>query len=1203
MKLIKWLGDLATLLVSTLKIALLSPSSLAALGLWLNIFQRVAESNGDPNGLYPILQQNLDILDDNFAQLVSCWAEENLAGVEPEVAQSIAINIGNFSNLIWQFPLGSRASNVEIALAGYEAIASIFNRDTYPELWAFHQMNQGGAYLYRVRGNRSENLELAIEKCQSALQFFTQQTYPEQWASVQTNLCEIYRNRIEGSHAQNIDLAIEYAQLALAVFSEQNFPEQWAATQLNLGNAYISRMHKDRSQDIEQAIEAYQVSLHVYTKEKSPALWAMAHNNLAAAYCQRIREDKSQNLRLAIQAYQQSLQIYNEQDFPEQWAMTQLNLGNCYCEHVLGNRTQNLEMAIAAYENALTVVTQEALPEQWAMIQICLGEAYRNRLCEERVLNLETAIAHFQQALQIYTQQDFPEQWAMIQNNLGNAYTDRIQGDREENLERAIVAYELAQEIYTQITYPSDWAMTTLNLACTYFSRVRGERAENIEFAIRLFNQTLQIYTQSAFPEPWARVKNNLGIAYEYRIKGNHEENLRQAVSAFQSALEVYKRETFPEHWATIQNNLGNVYSDLVKQNSIESWNLAIEAYRTALQVRTQEAFPEQWAKTHNNLGNVFSARGQISEAIEYYRLALSVLKPETSPTECLQAGRNFGKNAINAQHWSEAIEGYGIAVEALERSRTWANTGARRKEIMSEAIDIYANIVLAYINTEQFIKAIEYVERSKTRNLVELLYNRDLLPKGDIPDAIIARLKQLRQAVIAEQNRIELVEVYSSSQLIQDANDSQDNARNWLLDRSKINYLQKQLDSLIQEEIQPYDPNFSLTQRVQAIEFSAIQQSIPNENTSLIEWYITGEKLLGFVVNKYTPVPIVWQSSSQTLQAFLNWVGQYLDSYYNNRQQWKSELNVRLHQLAEILEIDNILSLLPKECNQLIFIPHIFLHVPALHALPLADGSCLLDRFPRGVNYAPSCQLLQISQRQKHPHFHNLIAIQNPTIDLTYSDLEIEAIQSMFPEAKVLKNQDATKLAFMNQDLSTIHCAHFSCHGIFNLQSPLESALFLAEGSSAEMQDTRLLLEEIFNLNLSQCRLATLSACETGLTDFTVLSDEYIGLPSGFLYAGSPSVVSSLWGVNDLSTALLMAKFYENLRTESSIAIALNQAQCWLRDSSKANLETWIKDQPFYQSPTIRLMLRQRLHKIPDNTCPFAEPFYWAAFCAIGQP
>jgi CHAT domain-containing protein len=82
---------------------------------------------------------------------------------------------------------------------------------------------------------------------------------------------------------------------------------------------------------------------------------------------------------------------------------------------------------------------------------------------------------------------------------------------------------------------------------------------------------------------------------------------------------------------------------------------------------------------------------------------------------------------------------------------------------------------------------------------------------------------------------------------------------------------------------------------------------------------------------------------------------------------------------------------------------------------------------------------------------------------------------------------------------------------------------------------------------DFKKCRLVVLSACETGLIDFTNESDEYIGLPSGFLYAGSSSVVSSLWTVDDMSTAYLMIKFLQNLKVafdggkNVSVAVALN--------------------------------------------------------------
>src|SRR5205823_2525293 len=87
--------------------------------------------------------------------------------------------------------------------------------------------------------------------------------------------------------------------------------------------------------------------------------------------------------------------------------------------------------------------------------------------------------------------------------------------------------------------------------------------------------------------------------------------------------------------------------------------------------------------------------------------------------------------------------------------------------------------------------------------------------------------------------------------------------------------------------------------------------------------------------------------------------------------------------------------------------------------------------------------------------------------------------------------------------------------------------------------------------IDLSAARLVTLSACETGVTDVLRGSaEEYVGIPAGFLLAGVPCVVSSLWAVPDLSTALLMERFYRNhLQSGMEPASALREAQVWVRD------------------------------------------------------
>ncbi|RCJ32371.1 hypothetical protein A6V25_35135 [Nostoc sp. ATCC 53789] len=182
-----------------------------------------------------------------------------------------------------------------------------------------------------------------------------------------------------------------------------------------------------------------------------------------------------------------------------------------------------------------------------------------------------------------------------------------------------------------------------------------------------------------------------------------------------------------------------------------------------------------------------------------------------------------------------------------------------------------------------------------------------------------------------------------------------------------------------------------------------------------------------------------------------------------------------------------------------------------------------------------------------------------------------------------------------LNEKLLKANCAFFFCHGYFNSASPQDSGLQLADGNLT-------LADIITHFKLENCRLVTLSACETGLTDFTSTSDEYIGLPSGFLLAGSTNVVSSLWTVDAIATALLMIKFYKELQQQNNIVLALNTAQRWLRDSTVQGFQDWLINSSL--SWGCKKYLNKYFAANHENalTKPFESPFYWAAFCNIGK-
>ncbi|EDX75811.1 hypothetical protein MC7420_6466 [Coleofasciculus chthonoplastes PCC 7420] len=149
----------------------------AQLRFLMQVLQATSYSDGNPQVIYPLLQENLHLLDDNFAQILYDWGTAKLAEVEAEPAQAIAATIGNFSNLIQQFPLGSQATNLEIAITGYEVILTIFTRENHSETWATLQNNLGVAYSDRIRGERAQNIENAIASYQAALQVRTREAF------------------------------------------------------------------------------------------------------------------------------------------------------------------------------------------------------------------------------------------------------------------------------------------------------------------------------------------------------------------------------------------------------------------------------------------------------------------------------------------------------------------------------------------------------------------------------------------------------------------------------------------------------------------------------------------------------------------------------------------------------------------------------------------------------------------------------------------------------------------------------------------------------------------------------------------------------------------------------------------------------------------------------------------------------------------
>ena len=212
---------------------------------------------------------------------------------------------------------------------------------------------------------------------------------------------------------------------------------------------------------------------------------------------------------------------------------------------------------------------------------------------------------------------------------------------------------------------------------------------------------------------------------------------------------------------------------------------------------------------------------------------------------------------------------------------------------------------------------------------------------------------------------------------------------------------------------------------------------------------------------------------------------------------------------------------------------------------------------------YAPSVSVLKKCMERRHPMGGKLLALGNPNLgnpnyNLAYAEDEVKKLADIYPDSRILTGTEASEAAVQLLAPDT-DILHFACHGVIDENDPMKSHLRLTPDKN---NDGYLTADEIMDLNL-QCSLVTLSACDSG-RGLILMGGDILGLTRAWIYAGTPSVLASLWKVDDRATSRLMTTFYENLKTHDK-AKALQLAQL---DMIKEGL----------------------------------SPFYWGAFCLYGD-
>ena len=584
----------------------------------------------------------------------------------------------------------------------------------------------------------------------------------------------------------------------------------------------------------------------------------------------------------------------------------------------------------------------------------------------------------------------------------------------------------------------------------------------------------------------------------------------------------------------TTLQRLGNAYRGAGK---IEE---AIKVYERGLGTINELALRTPLeSRLYQELGQLYLQQKDYDRALATLTRAAASAERTQNAYAAERANGQIGDLLRETKRPSEAIPYYKKAIASVESSRSALESEELRSSFFENKRQTYAGIILAYIGAKNWEEAFNYSERARSRAFLDILGSKVQLAQGSLlaeERALQAKMSALRAKLAVQQEESEEdEEAADPKQLMRELEEAQKAYNDFL---AKIRKENKEQASLM---------------NVEPLTLKETQQLL-DPGVTMLEYFVVAQRVLLWVVEKDR---IRYLSSPIARRDLVSKVGALRESVFQLGE--KEKFRASAQELYKLLIEPALPHVRGKE---LLIIPHDVLHYVPFQALISPQGKYLIQDYP--VYYLSSASLMQFTKEKKRAGGERALVMGNPSLgdaayNLRFAEREAKEVAGVYPKSEVYLKEQASKPRAISLSPG-FEMLHFAVHAELSEEDPLSSALLLAGDGK---DDGRLKVGEIFSLNL-KAGMVVLSACETGLGKLSN-GDEMIGLTRAFIYAGTPSVVTTLWKVNDRSSYELMREFYQHLKTTKK-SEALRQAQ----------LKT-MKE--------------------------FPEPFYWAAYQLTGEP
>lgn len=608
-------------------------------------------------------------------------------------------------------------------------------------------------------------------------------------------------------------------------------------------------------------------------------------------------------------------------------------------------------------------------------------------------------------------------------------------------------------------------------------------------------------------------INDSIGIAGVYNHYGivlQDAGRIEKALEYFNNSLNIYEKYSDLSRSLPVLSNLGTLFYDLKDYAKAEDYQTR------ALQISREL---NDLASEVNFLLNIANTRiylGKLDESMLNYDKALAMARSPEKPDIIWKVYAGLAENYERRGDYQKAVELNDSSLNVLEEIRNTLGVEefksvyfAKERYAFEDIINLVRDLHVKFPDKGYDIQAFQYTERCKSRTLLDLLSESSSGLRSPEP----VSLRDFQETCPDENAVILEYMVGDSSSCL------------WVITKSDHQIFRLPESKKLQEQIE-------------IIRFAVLD---PTQKVS--EFFIqTGYSLYEELIKPAEK----YLSKMSRLVIIPDGILNYLP--------------------FEVLLTDN-----KKNTDN-----------PSFTGMPF-----LIKKYP--ISYGQSASVLksllsnsEIPGKIK-PGDKKLVAFGDPVYEnpysvltatgnnysrLEYSGQEILKIASFFKQGnseiylRENANEESVKRA---GNLKKFNYLHFATHGFIDEDEPDLSSLVLSKGTSSS-EDGFLQSNEIFKLNLN-ADLVVLSACQTGLGRM-VRGEGIVGLTRAFMYAGTPSVLVSLWSVSDLSTATLMEEFYKNLiKNKLCKTDALRKAQITLMSDAK-----------------------------------FAHPFYWAPFVLFGD-